>query len=80
MSGGFPICPTRPLAKLEKATKLAGEMGDQYKFFLEHFIGIIIREGIGFRYVEGCGMTEKETRAAIDELRKGSKKFPVGRR
>lgn len=55
VSGGSPYLSDEANKVLEKATKLAGEMGDQY-VSLEHiFIGIIICEGPGFRYVEGCG-------------------------
>ena len=58
---------------LEKATKLAGEMGDQY-VSLEHILlGLLSVKDPVSGMLKDAGMTEKETRAAIDELRKGSK-------
>ena len=73
VSGGSPICPTEANKVLEKATKLAGEMGDQY-VSLEHILlGLLSVKDPVSRMLKDAGMTEKETRAAIDELRKGSK-------
>ena len=81
VSGGSPYLSDEANIVLEKATKLAGEMGDQYKFlFGTYLLGLLFVKDSVSGMLKGCGMTEKETRAAIDELRKGSKKFSVSRR
>ena len=73
VSGGSPYLSDEANKVLEKATKLAGEMGDQY-VSLEHIIlGLLSVKDPVSGLLKDAGMTEKETRAAIDELRKGSK-------
>ena len=73
VSGGSPYLSDEANKVLEKATKLAGEMGDQY-VSLEHIIlGLLSVKDPVSGMLKDAGMTEKETRAAIDELRKGSK-------
>lgn len=58
---------------LEKAAKLAGEMGDQY-VSLEHILLALleVKDQVA-QLLKDSGMTEKETKSAIVELRKGSK-------
>ena len=73
VSGGSPYLSDEANKVLEKATKLAGEMGDHY-VSLEHIIlGLLSVKDPVSGMLKDAGMTEKETRAAIDELRKGSK-------
>ena len=73
VSGGSPYLSDEANKVLEKATKLAGEMGDQY-VSLEHILlGLLSVKDPVSGMLKDAGMTEKETRAAIDELRKGSK-------
>ena len=73
VSGGSPYLSEDTNKVLEKATKIAGEMGDQY-VSLEHMIlGLLsIRDQVS-QLLKDSGMTEKEVKAAIEELRKGSK-------
>ncbi len=73
VSGGSPYLSDEANKVLEKATKLAGEMGDQY-VSLEHILlGLLSVKDPVSGMLKDAGMTEKETRAAIGELRKGSK-------
>ena len=73
VSGGSPYLSDEANKVLEKATTLAGEMGDQY-VSLEHILlGLLSVKDPVSGMLKDAGMTEKETRAAIDELRKGSK-------
>ncbi|WP_294143157.1 ATP-dependent chaperone ClpB [uncultured Sanguibacteroides sp.] len=73
VSGGSPYLSEDANKVLEKATKIAGEMGDQY-VSLEHIIlGLLsIRDQVS-QLLKDSGMTEKEVKAAIEELRKGSR-------
>ena len=67
VSGGSPYLSDEANKVLEKATKLAGVS-------LEHIIlGLLSVKDPVSGMLKDAGMTEKETRAAIDELRKGSK-------
>ena len=73
VSGGSPYLSDNANRVLERATKLAGEMGDQY-VSLEHILlGLLAVNDEVARMLKDAGMTEKETREAILELRKGSK-------
>lgn len=73
VSGGNPYLSNDSNKALEKATKLAGEMGDQY-VSLEHILlGLLDTKDQVAQLLKDSGMTEKETVAAIAELRKGSK-------
>ena len=58
---------------LQKAVDYCGKMGDQY-VSLEHIILALFSEGSdASQMLKDAGMTEKELRAAIDELRKGNR-------
>ncbi len=73
VSGGQPYLSENANKALERATKLAGEMGDQY-VSLEHILlGLLSVKDEVSQMLKDAGMTEKETREAIAELRKGSK-------
>ncbi len=73
VSGGNVYLSNDCNKALEKATKLAGEMGDQY-ISLEHILlGLMETKDQVAQLLKDSGMTEKETKAAIAELRKGSK-------
>lgn len=73
VSGGEPYLSADSNKALEKATKLAQEMGDQY-ISLEHILlGLLDNRDQVSQLLKDSGMTEKETKAAIAELRKGSK-------
>lgn len=73
VSGGEPYLSSDSNKALEKATKLAQEMGDQY-ISLEHILlGLLDNRDQVSQLLKDSGLTEKEAKAAIAELRKGSK-------
>lgn len=73
VSGGSVYLSNDVNKVLEKAVKVAGEMGDQY-VSLEHILlGLLDTKDQIAQLLKDSGMTEKETKVAIAELRKGSK-------
>lgn len=73
VSGGEVYLSSDANRVLEKATRFASEMGDQY-ISLEHILlGLLEGRDQVAQLMNDSGMTEKETKAAIGELRKGSK-------
>ena len=73
VEGGEPYLSREANAVLQKAVAYCGKMGDQY-VSLEHIILALFSEGSdASQMLKDAGMTEKELRAAIDELRKGNR-------
>lgn len=73
VSGGEVYLSSDANKVLEKAARFAKEMGDQY-ISLEHILlGLLDGKDQVAQLMKDNGMTEKETKAAIGELRKGSK-------
>ena len=73
VSGGEPYLSSDANRALEKATRLAQEMGDQY-VSLEHILlGLLDNRDQVAQLMKDSGLNEKETKEAIIELRKGSK-------
>lgn len=73
VSGGEAYLSADSNKALEKATRLANEMGDQY-VSLEHILlGLLDNRDQIAQLLKDSGLTEKETKGAIAELRKGSK-------
>ncbi len=73
VSGGETYLSSDANKALEKAVRLAQEMGDQY-VSLEHILlGLLDNRDQVARLLKDSGLTEKETKEAITELRKGSK-------
>lgn len=73
VSGGEVYLSSDANKVLEKAARFAKEMGDQY-ISLEHILlGLLDGKDQVAQLMKDSGMTEKETKAAIGELRKGSK-------
>ncbi len=73
VSGGEAYLSSDSNKALEKAARLAKEMGDQY-VSLEHILlGLLDTRDQVSQLLKDSGMTEKEAREAIAELRKGSK-------
>lgn len=71
VSGGEPYLSRESNAVLQKAIDLSGQMGDQY-VSLEHVIlALLIEKSTVSSILKDAGVTEKELRAAIAELRKG---------
>ena len=73
VEGGEPYLSREANAVLQKAVDYCGKMGDQY-VSLEHIILALFSErSDASQMLKDAGMTEKELRAAIDELRKGNR-------
>jgi len=73
VSGGEPYLSRETNAVLQKAVDYCGKMGDQY-VSLEHIILALFSEKSSVStMLKDAGITEKELKAAIDELRQGNK-------
>ena len=71
--GGEPYLGSETNDVLQKAIDYSRKSGDQY-VSLEHIIlALLTGKGDASQILKDAGMTEKELRAAIDELRRGSK-------
>ena len=72
VSGGEPYLSSEANVVLQKAVDYSKKSGDQY-VSLEHLIlALLTEKGDASQILKDAGMTEKELRAAIDELRKGN--------
>ena len=73
VSGGEPYLSSEANAVLQKAIDNSGKMGDQY-VSLEHiFLALLTEKSVASQMLKDAGVTEKELRLAIEELRKGNK-------
>lgn len=73
VSGGEPYLSREANAVMQKAAEYAGTMSDQY-VSLEHLILALLSEkSDASQLLKDAGVTEKELRQAVDELRKGNK-------
>lgn len=73
VTGGEPYLSREANAVLQKAIDYCGKMGDQY-VSLEHIVlALLTEQSDASQMLKDAGMTEKELRAAIEELRKGNK-------
>lgn len=73
VSGGEPYLSSEANAVLQKAIDYSGKMGDQY-VSLEHIVlALLTEKSVASQMLKDAGVTEKELRMAIDELRKGKK-------
>ncbi len=73
VSGGEPYLSSEANAVLQKAITYSGKMGDQY-VSLEHIIlALLTEKSVASQLLKDAGVTEKDLRLAIDELRKGNK-------
>ncbi|MDL2231527.1 ATP-dependent chaperone ClpB [Porphyromonadaceae bacterium OttesenSCG-928-L07] len=73
VSGGEPYLSSQANKVLAKAAQSAQEMGDQY-ISLEHILlGLLDGGDQVAQLLKDSGVSEKDTKAAIAELRKGSK-------
>ncbi|MDR0742857.1 MAG: ATP-dependent chaperone ClpB [Tannerella sp.] len=73
VSGGEPYLSSEANAVLQKAIDYSSKSGDQY-VSLEHImLALLTEKSDASQMLKDAGMTEKELRAAIDELRKGNK-------
>ncbi len=72
VSGGEPYLSRESNAALEKAVEISKQMGDQY-VSLEHvLLGVLSSKSAAAEMMKDAGVSEKELKAAINELRKGS--------
>ncbi|MDR0697932.1 MAG: ATP-dependent chaperone ClpB [Tannerella sp.] len=73
VSGGEPYLSNEVNAIFQKAIDYSSKSGDQY-VSLEHILlALLTEKNDASQMLKDAGMTEKELRAAIDELRKGNK-------
>ncbi len=73
VSGGEPYLSSEANAVLQKAVDYSSKSGDQY-VSIEHIIlALLTEKSDASQMLKDAGITEKELRAAIDELRKGNK-------
>ena len=73
VSGGEPYLSSETNNILQKAVAYSEKMGDQY-VSLEHMIlALLTEKSVASQMLKDAGVTEKELRLAIEELRKGNK-------
>lgn len=73
VSGGEPYLSSEANKVLQKAVDYSGKMGDQY-VALEHIVlALLTEKSVASQLLKDAGVTEKELRLAIEELRKGNK-------
>jgi ATP-dependent Clp protease ATP-binding subunit ClpB len=73
VSGGEPYLSNEANAVLQQAIAYSSQAGDQY-VSLEHILlALLTGKGAASQLLKDAGMTEKDLRAAIDELRKGNR-------
>lgn len=73
VTGGEPYLSREANAVLQKAIDYCGKMDDQY-VSLEHIVlALLTEQSDASQMLKDAGMTEKDLRTAIEELRKGNK-------
>ena len=73
VSGGEPYLSRESNEVLQRAIELSKEMGDQYVALEELILALFMVKSTVSTMLKDAGVTEKELRAAIAELRKGGK-------
>lgn len=73
VSGGQPYLSKDTDAVLQKAEDLAQKNGDQFVSLEFILLALLTVNNTASQILKDAGLTERETRAAIDELRKGEK-------
>lgn len=73
VSGAQPYLSNAANTAVQKAIKYASEMGDQYVSVEHILLGLLDAGDETARLMKDSGISKKELRAAIDELRKGAK-------
>ena len=73
VSGGEPYLSSEANQVLQKAIDYSSKMGDQYVSLEPIFLALFTEKSSASQILKDAGMTEKELRLAIDELRKGNK-------
>ena len=73
VSGGEPYLSREANEVLQKATQYSKEAGDEYVSLEQILLALLCVNSTAASILKDAGMTEKELRAAIDELRQGGK-------
>ncbi len=73
VSGGEPYLGREVNEVLQRAVELSKEMGDQYVALEELLLALLMVKSAVSTMLKDAGVTEKELRAAIAELRKGGR-------
>ena len=73
VSGGEPYLSNDANKVLQKAIDYSSKMGDQYVSLEPIILALFTENSTASRIMKDAGMTEKELRLAIEELRKGNK-------
>ena len=70
--GGNPYLGREANAVLQKAIDVSSKMGDQYVSIESIILALFLEKGTVSEMMKDAGITEKDLRAAINELRKGN--------
>ena len=73
VSGGEPYLSNDTNKVLQKAIDYSSKMGDQYVSLEPIILALFTENSTASRILKDAGVTEKELRQAIEELRKGNK-------
>lgn len=73
VSGGEPYLSRESNEVLQKANQFASELGDQFVSVESMILALLTVNSTASKILKDAGMTEKELRLAIQELRQGSK-------
>ncbi|MDH6356517.1 ATP-dependent chaperone ClpB [Parabacteroides sp. PF5-9] len=73
VSGGEPYLSGETNAVLQKAIDYSSKMGDQYVSLEPIILALLTEKSTASQILKDAGVTEKELRQAIEELRKGNK-------
>lgn len=73
VSGGEPYLSSESNAVLQKAIDYSSKMGDQYVSLEPIILALFTEKSTASQILKDAGLTEKELRQAIEELRKGNK-------
>ncbi len=72
VSGGEPYLSRETNAILQKAIDYSGKMGDQYVSLEPIILALLTEKSTASQMLKDAGVTEKDLRQAIEELRKGN--------
>ena len=72
VSGGEPYLSSESNAVLQKAIDYSSKMGDQYVSLEPIILALFTEKSTASQILKDAGVTEKELRQAIEELRKGN--------
>ena len=73
VSGGEPYLSSESNAVLQKAIDYSSKMGDQYVSLEPIILALFTEKSTASQILKDAGVTEKELRQAIEEMRKGNK-------